>query len=178
MVLGLDDANGLGRTLLETCLLEGDFLLSSGRRSNYYFDKYLFETKPKLLAQVSQELVAMAPADPELFAGPELGAIPLVTSMGLQSGIPFILVRKEPKEYGTARHFEGQIVPGQQVVLVEDVVTTGQQALKSAKLLHEFGAILDVCLCVLDREEDGAERFADMGVDLRPLFTSSSLGLK
>ncbi len=177
MILGLDDVGGLGKRLVDVCLLKGDFLLSSGRRSNYYFDKYLFETRPELLREVTRELLRLAPKGVELLAGPELGAIPLVTGMGLEADIPFIIVRKEPKEYGTARHFEGRIVPGQHVVLVEDVVTTGTQALKSAKLLQEFGVKLDVCLCVLDREEGGAESFAEMGLELQPLFTTSSLRL-
>lgn len=177
MVLGRDDAGGLGKRLVKVCLLQGDFLLSSGRRSNYYFDKYLFETRPELLRDVARELLRLAPEGAELLAGPELGAIPLVTGMCLQGDIPFIIVRKEPKAYGTARHFEGRIVPGQRVVLVEDVITTGTQALKAAKLLRDFGAILDVCICVLDREEGGAEGFAEMGLELLPLFTSSSLGL-
>lgn len=177
MVLGPEDAGGLGRRLVEVCLLKGDFLLSSGRRSNYYFDKYLFETRPELLRDVTRELLRLVPEGTELLAGPELGAIPLVTGMGLQGEIPFTIVRKEPKDYGTARHFEGRIVPGQLVVLVEDVVTTGTQALKAARLLQEFGVKLDVCLCVLDREEGGTESFAEMGLELQPLFTSSSLGL-
>ena len=178
MILGLEDADGLGTRLVDVCLLKGDFLLSSGRRSNYYFDKYLFETKPTLLRDVTVELLRLVPEGAELLAGPELGAIPLVTSMGLQSDMPFIIVRKQPKDYGTARHFEGRIVPGQHVVLVEDVVTTGTQALKSAEMLQEFGVKLDMCLCVLDREEGGAESFDKMGLELRPIFTSTSLGLK
>ena len=157
MVLGPDDAGGLGRRLVEVCLLKGDFLLSSGRRSNYYFDKYLFETRPELLRDVTRELLSLVPEGTELLAGPELGAIPLVTGMGL--------------------HFEGRIVPGQRVVLVEAGVTTGTQALKAARLLQEFGVKLDVCLCVLDREEGGTESFAEIGLELQPLFTSSSLGL-
>ncbi len=177
MVLGPDDAGGLGKRLVEVCLLKGDFLLSSGRRSNYYFDKYLFETRPELLRDVTRELLSLVPEGTELLAGPELGAIPLVTGMGLQGDIPFIIVRKEPKDYGTARNFEGRIVPGQHAVLVEDVVTTGTQALKAARLLQEFGVKLDACLCVLDREEGGTESFAEMGLELQPLFTSSSLGL-
>lgn len=177
MVLGLDDAGGLGKRLVDVSLLKGDFLLSSGRRSDYYFDKYLFETRPDLLRDVAGELLRLVPAGVDLFAGPELGAVPLVTSMGLESDTPFIIVRKEPKSYGTARHFEGTIVPGQYVILVEDVVTTGTQALNSAKLLLEFGVRLDACICVLDREEGGAAGFAELGLDLLPLFTSTSLGL-
>ncbi len=177
MVLGPADADGLGTRLVEAALLKGDFLLSSGRRSNYYFDKYLFETQPDLLRDVARQLLRTLPERTDLLAGPEIGAIPLVTAMGLESGTPFMIVRKEPKPYGTGRHFEGRIAPGQHVVLVEDVVTTGTQALNSARLLLDFGVKLDLCLCVLDREEGGADSFAELGLELRPLFTSTSLGL-
>lgn len=177
MVLGPADADGLGKRLVEISLLKGDFLLSSGKRSNYYFDKYLFETQPDLLRDVTGQLLKLVPDGVDLFAGPEIGAIPLVTSMSLESGIPFIIVRKEAKSYGTGRHFEGKIASGQHVVLVEDVVTTGTQALNSARLLLDFGVRLDMCLCVLDREEGGADSFAELGLELRPLYTSTSLEL-
>tara|TARA_Y100000590_G_scaffold439362_1_gene563286 strand:+ start:297 stop:833 length:537 start_codon:yes stop_codon:yes gene_type:complete len=167
----------LGQTLVSHALLKGDFLLSSGKRSDYYLDKYLFETQPQLLRQITPKLLSLVPKTTEVLAGPELGAVPLVTSMSLSSNLPFIIVRREAKQYGTSRNFEGVVSAGQRVVLVEDVVTSGQQALTSAKRLRDFGVHLDTCICVLDREEGGTESFASLGITLTPLFTSSSLGL-
>ena len=167
----------LGRRLVDAALLRGDFLLSSGTRSNYYLDKYLFETRPNLLRDVTAELLRLLPGGVDRLAGPELGAVTLVAAMSLVSDIPFVIVRKQPKAYGTGRHFEGTIAAGEAVVLVEDVVTTGTQALTAARLLLEFGVKLETVICVLDREEGAARRFREMNLELRPLFTSSALGI-
>ena len=106
----------LGARLLERAYLEGDFVLRSGRRSKYYLDKYRFETDPELLAGIGRELAAMvaehAPGA-ELLAGPELGAVPLAAVTSIQSGVPYVIVRKEAKEYGTAKRLEGVYEAGQ-----------------------------------------------------------------
>ena len=167
----------LGDRLVATSLLKGDFLLSSGKRSDYYFDKYLFETKPDLLRDVTSELLNLVPEDTELLAGPELGAVPLVACMSLVGNFPYVIVRRKPKAYGTGRHFEGHIAPGDRVVLVEDVVTSGNQAIQAAERLRSFGVHLDLVICVLDREEGAGPKFENAGLDLRPLFTSGSLGI-
>jgi orotate phosphoribosyltransferase len=169
--------NDLGERLVATSLLRGDFLLSSGKRSDYYFDKYLFETKPDLLRDVTTELLNLVPDDAERLAGPELGAVPLVACMALVGSLPYVIVRRKPKAYGTGRHFEGRITAGDRVVLVEDVITSGNQALTAADHLRDFGAQLDVVICVLDREEGAAPKFAARDLELRPLFTSASLGI-
>ena len=152
-------------------------MLSSGRRSDYYFDKYLFETRPELLGPVGKALADRIPAGTEILAAPELGAVALAAAMSLESGLPFVIVRRQPKEYGTARYFEGAIAAGQNVLLVEDVVTTGGQALTAAERLRRFGVHLDTCLCVLDREEGGTARFSEFDLKLEPLFTTTSLGI-
>ena len=100
----------LATRLLERAYLEGDFLLRSGRRSRYYLDKYRFETDPEILAGLGRELAALvhehAP-DAELLAGPELGAVPLAAVTSIEAGLPYLLVRKAAKEYGTAKRLEG-----------------------------------------------------------------------
>ncbi|MCY3695411.1 MAG: orotate phosphoribosyltransferase [Chloroflexi bacterium] len=170
-----DQLAALGRDLCAAALLRGDFVLSSGRRSSYYFDKYLFETRPELLGPVGKALAARIPSGTEVLAAPELGAVALAAAMSLESGLPFVIVRREPKEYGTARFFEGSIAAGQNVLLVEDVVTTGGQALTAAGRLRRFGVHLDTCVCVLDREEGGLARFREFEIRLDSLFTTSSL---
>ena len=167
----------LGDRLIEAALLRGDFLLSSGTRSNYYFDKYLFETRPDLLRDVTTELLNLVPDDVDRLAGPELGAVPLVAGMSLVGNLSYVIVRRKPKAYGTGRHFEGQIAVGERVVLVEDVITSGNQALMAADHLRKFGVQLDVVICVLDREEGAQLKFAEQDLELRPLFTSTQLGI-
>ena len=167
----------LGDRLVEAALLRGDFLLSSGTRSSYYFDKYLFETRPDLLRDVTTELLNLVPDDVDRLAGPELGAVPLVACMSLVGNLPYVIMRRKPKAYGTGRHFEGQIAVGERVVLVEDVITSGNQALTAADHLRKFGVQLDVAICVLDREEGARLKFTEQDIELRPLFTSTQLGI-
>src|SRR6266508_535969 len=103
----------LKRALKQHAYLEGDFVLRSGKRSRYYLDKYRFETRPDLLRAVGERLAAAVRAhEPEatLIAGPELGAVALAAAASLQSGLPFLIVRKEAKGYGTDKRLEGRSV--------------------------------------------------------------------
>src|SRR6266852_5593678 len=168
----------LGRDLVEAAVLRGSFLLRSGARSSYYIDKYLFTTRPDLLARITQEFVARLPNGAQVLAGPVLGAIPLVTALSLATTLPMLIVRVDTaKEYGTNKQIEGSLAPGQQVVLIEDVVTTGGAALVAIKTLGEAGARVVAALAVVDREQGGAEAFAAAGVPYQALFTKTELGL-
>lgn len=170
----------LGARLKAASLLEGDFVLRSGKRSRFYLDKYLFETQPALLADIAaalaEKVAAYRPYD--LLAGPELGAVALVTALSLETRMPFIIVRKGEKGYGTRRSFEGRADPGQSVVVVEDVVTTGGAALSAVERLREHGLSVRALVCVVDREQGGAEAFAAAGVPFDPLFTAGGLGIR
>jgi orotate phosphoribosyltransferase len=168
----------LARGLRDAAYLEGDFVLRSGRRSKYYLDKYLFETKPELLAPLARAIAAEVgqhePAADRL-AGPELGAVALATAASLETGLPFLIVRKAAKEYGTSKRLEGTYEEGECVCLVEDVVTTGGAALEAVAALREAGLRVSTAVCVLDREEGGVDEFARHAVRLRPLFRASEL---
>lgn len=169
----------LGRRLLAASYLEGDFVLRSGRRSRFYLDKYLFSTQPDLLRDIAAALAAKLPAhEPfDLLAGPELGAVAVVTALSLASGKPFVIVRKQAKGYGTGKALEGRAEPGQRVVLVEDVVTSGGAALAAAERLLEAGLEVAALLCVVDREEGGRAALEGRGLVFDPLFTATSLGI-
>ena len=169
---------GLARRLKEAALLRGEFTLRSGRKSNYYFDKYRFETDPGLLKAVARELAALLPEGVDRLAGAELGGVPLATAVALETGLPFVIVRKESKGYGTEKRIEGQLAPGESVALLEDVATTAGAALKAVEALREAGAGKVSVLLVLDRQEGAAEAFARAGIPFRALFTSESLGIK
>ena len=168
----------LARALREHAYLEGDFVLRSGRRSKYYLDKYLFETRPEVLGPLGEAIAEAArEAEPGAvrLAGPELGAVALAASASLASGLPFLIVRKEAKDYGTARRLEGAFEEGELVCLVEDVVTSGGAAVQSAEALREAGLEVRNAVCVVDREEGGVEALAREGVRLRALFRVSEL---
>ncbi len=164
--------------LREHALLEGDFLLRSGRRSRWYLDKYRFETRPELLAPLGERMAAAArEADPEAtrLAGPELGAVALAAAASLASGLPFLIVRKEAKGYGTDNRLEGAYESGDRVCLVEDVVTSGGAALAAVEALRAVGLECRHAVCVVDREEGGIDALARKGVRLTPLFRASDL---
>jgi orotate phosphoribosyltransferase len=172
--------NDLGQRLLEASYLEGDFVLRSGRHSRFYLDKYLFETQPDLLRDIAKGLAEKLPAYRpfDLLAGPELDAVALVTAVALESGTPFVIVRKGAKGYGTDKAMEGKAEPGQRVVMVEDVVTSGGAALQAADKLREAGLEVSALLAVIDREEGGREQIEAAGLTFDPLFTVTSLGIK
>src|SRR5690242_10249274 len=121
-----EEAPGLGRDLVAAAVLRGDFLLRSGQRSSYYIDKYLFTTRPELLKRIARALAPLVPSEVDRLAGTVLGAVPLATALSLETGLPMVMVRSDkPKDYGTNKQIEGTLEPGERVVLVEDVVTTG-----------------------------------------------------
>ncbi|HSC92105.1 MAG TPA: orotate phosphoribosyltransferase [Gaiellaceae bacterium] len=168
----------LRAALREHALLEGDFVLRSGRRSRYYLDKYRFETRPDVLGPLGERIAAKAhEADPavQLLAGPELGAVALAASASLASGLPFLIVRGEAKAYGTGNRIEGAFEPGLRVVLVEDVVTSGGAACEAVDALREAGLEVRAAVCVVDREEGGTDGLARRAVRLWPLFRASEL---
>src|SRR5918995_5493946 len=126
----------------ETASLEGDFVLRSGRRSSYYLDKYRFETRPDLLEPIAArlaDLVSEHEPEADRLAGPELGAVALAAAASLASGLPFLIVRKDPKGYGTDNRLEGMFEPGERACLIEDVVTSGGAAVAAVEAPPQGG---------------------------------------
>ena len=168
----------LGALLVEHALLEGDFVLRSGRRSSWYLDKYRFETDPQLLTALGARLCeAVREVEPDAIrlAGPALGAVALAASASMASGLPFIIVRGETKEYGTGNRIEGPFEAGELVCLVEDVVTTGGALAEAVSALRDEGLVVRNAVCVVDREEGGSDELARLGVRLRRLFRAGDL---
>jgi orotate phosphoribosyltransferase len=168
----------LGVKLREHALLEGDFLLRSGRRSSYYLDKYRFETRPELLGPLGERLAAAArehEPDAVRLAGPALGAVALAASASLASGLPFVIVRDSAKQYGTANRLEGPFEQGELVCLLEDIVTSGGALAEAVDALRAAGLVVRNAICVVDREEGGADALARIGVRLRSLYRAGDL---
>jgi orotate phosphoribosyltransferase len=158
--------------------LEGEFVLRSGKTSRYYLDKYRFETRPDLLRAIGERLGAqIREHEPEatLIAGPELGAVALAAAASLASDLPFLIVRKAAKDYGTAKRLEGVFEPGACVCLVEDVVTTGGALISAVEAVREAGLVCRTAICVVDREEGGVDELARHAVRLRALFRASDV---
>ncbi len=164
--------------LREHAYLEGDFVLRSGKRSPYYLDKYRFETRPDILGALGERIArAAAEYEPDAvrLAGPELGAVALAAAGSLASGLPFLIVRKAAKDYGTSNRLEGVYDEGDRVCLVEDVVTSGGALLEAVSALREAGLVVETAICVVDREEGGSEALAAAGIELRPVFRASEV---
>ena len=167
--------NELAKLIYSASHLEGNFKLLSGQISNQYFDKYLFESEPKLMAEIARQMAKLIPAGTEVLAGLEMGGLPIATALSLQTGIPAAFVRKKAKEYGTAKLAEGTALNGKKVCIIEDVVTTGGQIILSSKYLQQLGTEVKYVLCVIERDVRCRENLRENGLELLSLFTMEDL---
>ncbi len=173
----------LARILIEKSYREGDFVLSSGRRSDYYFDCRVTALHPEgswLIGTLFNKLLANV--DIKGVGGMTLGADPLVSATTVIShevGRPLagLLVRKEAKGHGTGQYVEGlgNFENGDKVAMVEDVVTTGGSLLKACERVSDAGLNIVTVCTILDRQEGGREILKDAGYDLLSLFTREEL---
>ncbi len=167
--------NDLGLQIYNASHITGEFLLRSGQISDEYFDKYKFESLPNLLIPISQEMKKIIPTGTEILGGLEMGGIPLATALSIETNIPSVFVRKQAKDYGTRKLAEGIEFKDKKMCVIEDVVTTGGQIIKSVKALRELGAVIDTVLCVIVRDPKAFENLREASLDLKPLFTMDEL---
>lgn len=176
-MIGMDKdlLDSLAEALIRVGAVEfGEFTLASGRKSDVYVNIKRAVTRPDVLALCAR---AMAPhaEGADRVAGVELGAVPLAVALSLETGLPYVMVRKQVKDYGTRRPFEGDLEAGERVLLVEDVTTTAGSAARAVQRLREAGAVVDEVVVIVDREEGGAETMAAAGARLIPLVTLTAL---
>ncbi|MFC4988543.1 MULTISPECIES: orotate phosphoribosyltransferase [Saliphagus] len=151
----------------------GEFELSHGGTSDYYVDKYRFETDPDCLRAIADAFAERARGTK--LAGVALGGVPLAAAASVAGGLPYVIARKQRKEYGTGNVIEGDLEAGEEVVVVEDVVTTGTSLVDAVEALRSAGATVERALVVVDREEGGREAVEDAGVEMEALVTASDL---
>ena len=137
----------------------------------------LAEQKLAILRRLGRFLAELVPPDTDRVAAPELGAVLLGGAVSMELGLPLVIVKKEPKQYGGARIVEGELHPGERVALIEDVTITGSQAIRAARVLADAGAIVNGVVVVLDREEGGAQRISEAGLRYTPLFRRQDLAI-
>jgi orotate phosphoribosyltransferase len=165
----------LAKEIYRVSHLEGTFQLRSGQISNEYFDKYLFESNPKLLKEIAIQMKSFIPRETEILAGLEIGGIPIATALSLETALPLIMVRKKAKDYGTCKIAEGIDFKGKKVCIIEDIVTTGGQIILSTRALRDFGARINSVLCVIMRDEESKNNLRKEGLELIPLFEMGEL---
>ena len=177
-------SSDLARRIAQASLLRGEFTLRSGRVSSYYLDKYKFSTIPGILIELGPMLAAKIAEVEEAcgsvtrLAGAELGGIPLVTVAAMETGKPAIFVRNAKKEYGTSKQVAGEVGTGEVVVFIEEVATTGGQALEAVEILKSMGATVPAIISVIDRQEGARENIEGTGVLFHALFTKRDLGVE
>jgi orotate phosphoribosyltransferase len=171
------------RLALEKGALQyGDFTLSSGKKSAYYFDGRLLSLDPEgahLIAQALLPLVQQAGA--QAIGGPTLGADPIVAAVALTShlagqGVPGFIVRKEAKAHGTGQNIEGPLLPGSRVAIVDDTCTTGGSLFQAIAAAEAAGCTVVKVIALLDRREGGTEELARRGYDFTALLAANATG--
>ena len=177
MMMSAMTRDELAKRIADVALLRGEFTLRSGRKSNYYLDKYRFETQPDVLAALGKLFAERVTDKTDRIAGAELGAVPLAAAAGMASGKPIVFIRNQKKDYGTAKQVEGVLNAGETVMIVEDVLTTGGQVLEAAKTLQDLGANVERIVAVIDRMEGARENIEKAGFTFESLFTTKDLGI-
>ena len=176
-LIGLVEAKALKR---------GTFRLASGREASFYLDakQVVLDAHGAMLVgqAILERLRSLGPL-PAAVGGMSIGADPItsaVITMAGVEGLPLkgFMVRKEPKDHGTKKYVEGPVEPGQRVVIVEDVTTTGGSSLLAIDRVHEFGLVVERVVTVIDRLAGAKDAFAARGIPLESLVTIRDLGLE
>ncbi|SER94286.1 orotate phosphoribosyltransferase [Rhizobium sp. NFR03] len=165
----------LARQISSVAALDGVFHLRSGQVSNRYFDKYRFEGNPGLLKALAKAMSNLLPSDTDIIAGLELGGIPLVTALSLETGLPAAFIRKTAKTYGTCRAIEGQDVSGKRITFIEDVITTGGAVADAYRLAREQNATVSAVVCAIWRGEGNPSIAGLPDLPVFPVFTRADL---
>ena len=162
--------------LLKECgaIQFGRFVLTSGAVSDYYIDIKKAITNPDILKKIAKAMAEYT-VGYDLLAGMELGAVPLVVALSLETNIPYVIIRKEKRKHGTGKQIEGGEVKGKRVLIVEDVTTSGNSVVKTVKIIRENQGIVDEVLVVVDRESGAEEKLQALEISFIPLLSVSNI---
>jgi len=150
----------------------GEFILSSGKKSNYYVNMKMAITDPSILKSIAEIISGQINKNEiDRVAGPALGAVPIATAISLESLIPMLMIRKSKKGYGTSELIEGNLLEGNSVIIVEDVTTTGNSLIKAIKAIEENGGKVKRAFVVVDRAEGAIENLKEEGIELEPILS-------
>ncbi|MBT4710689.1 MAG: orotate phosphoribosyltransferase [Alphaproteobacteria bacterium] len=164
-------------------LKRGDFTLASGAKSTFYFNmkETLFDPDgANLIADLILDEIADDGA--EFVGGLEMGAVPIAACVAMRSaqiGRPIrgFYIRKQAKDHGVGKRIDVDLTPGANVVVVEDVTTSGGSVLQAIEVIRAEGCVVAKCITILDRDGGATELLADAGVELVPLLRSADFDL-
>jgi orotate phosphoribosyltransferase len=169
------DKKELIRLLKECGAIQfGQFVLTSGATSDYYIDIKKASTNPNILKKIAKSMAEYTEGY-DLLAGMELGAVPLVVALSLETNIPYVIIRKEKREHGTGKQIEGGDVKGKRVLVIEDVITSGGSVVKTINIIREKQGIVDEVLAVVDRESGAEEKLQSLDTSFIPLLSISDI---
>ncbi|MBO8182002.1 MAG: orotate phosphoribosyltransferase [Archaeoglobus sp.] len=166
------------RMIEAECLKFGEFILSSGRKSNFYIDIKQASTYPDILemiAEIVSEKIRDANIEYEKIACVELGGVPIAVAVSLKTKKPLLIFRKVKKDYGVKSDMIGELLEGEKVLVVEDVTTTGNSAYSVVERVRDKGGNVEAVIVIVDREEGAAEFFKEKEIPFLPILTASKL---
>ncbi|HMA82658.1 MAG TPA: orotate phosphoribosyltransferase [Candidatus Thermoplasmatota archaeon] len=153
----------------------GHFVLTSGAVSDYYVDIKKASTNPGVLNTIATQMKNIIKNKYDLIAGMELGAVPLIVALSLQTNIPFVIVRKQKRDHGTGKQIEGESVKDKKVLIIEDVTTSGGSVVNTIQILRQNNATLDKVITVVDRESGAQEKIEKLNLEFHPLVTVNDI---
>ena len=164
------DRSELAQRLIQLAYIHGDFTLRSGRKADTYFDKFLFMADPECLAAITATFITRLPERFDHLAGLELGGVPLASTLSLQCCKPLNLIRKSRKSYGTCKIIEGPTVANKEIILIEDVVSTGGAIIEAAEHLKQAQAKVIAAFAVVSRNDQAKHNLLAHGIAFDALF--------
>jgi orotate phosphoribosyltransferase len=181
-----DDRAALLKLIQTEALQRGEFTLASGKQATYYLDCRNLTLHPQganLIANAMLDVIQSAGPLPDAVGGMAIGADPITAAIVTVAGqrnlsLKGFMVRKEPKGHGTGKQVEGPVQPGQRVVIVEDVITSGGSAIAAVEAARKFGLVVERVVAIIDRLAGGKEAFAELGLELITLSTIRDFGIE
>jgi orotate phosphoribosyltransferase len=151
----------------------GDFTLASGKKSNVYIDIKMAMTHPDILKSIAISVMNQN-LDWDVVAGVAVGGVPLAVASSLESGKPYVIIRKEQKTHGLSSLIIGN-VKGKRVIMIEDVTTSGGSALFGVDQIRQAGGVIADIISVVDRGEGAEETLSNAGIKLTSLVSKTDL---